>query len=849
MKKNLIVLLTLFTINICNAIDINIPIIDKKITPFEGFEPGEVLKFAGRLTDKTINAIKEKVTEATNKLQFWKEEVKKQEKSVPINVPYNYEELLSVDNQDFFTQIFGTAKQISVGKNKDKMSVWIIGTEGIPYEYNPSNKIHNLSWIKQIKNSGITKIAVAEDGTLAGIDSNGNIAIYKNNKWEPTKTTKNGIATKMTAEAAENFKAVDVDIANEKEIVYLNENGDIYKSDDGGMNWKSLPSLKNEEKFQNVSMGADGTIFACADNLAAYHFDEQKWIAFPNKIKKIAAGSKTNLVGISKDNQLLIFDASENKWMLQKNLISDAAKKGKTIEVIDIATNSSGNIWAITNKNEIITNIAANTNDALQKLKSGKVITINSLSENKFLRVENKERNYLKPTATDPEDPNTLFTIIRSGQYFGLQYKNQFVTCDPNEGLGEFKGSIKLSPNFSSGEKWLLSGELEQSTITSYANKKNLTFIDLETILKEIKKIQMEAIEKQHTEAQIAAAAGTSGLGTAAAGVTTAAGAGIGAVVAGVIMAVMGTVVPGAGNISGALIGLAIGGAIGGTFGGMLGFSMATSGFAANAVIATAIEFQHQRSAADVEDLASPVLNNPGLLGKIVMAYFLATEKSDQEFLPTLFDIEIQTKKQKEMLATDEKDFKQDYQFEVPGNGFIKFKLTGSPLNFWLWDEDKKEIILPGIIGGQNNTTISIGTPTGWQPIVKKYEIIKPNTPNSFWIEIKDNKLIIGSGDLIGSNKIGESETIEDLSKVKYVTFSKLPTSDVEISEVNFYSKLLSEEKPIEKIEITEKERAEQPKFISPAPKLISPAPTKKEETKPEKIIVTEEEEEAYGGI
>ncbi|MFH1644416.1 MAG: tectonin domain-containing protein [bacterium] len=790
MKKNLIILLTLFTINISNAIDIKIPIIDKPVTIAEDFQPGEALKFSGRLTDKTINAIKEQVTEATDKLQFWKEEIKKQEKSVPINVPYNYEELLSVDNQDFFTQIFGTAKQISVGKNKDKMSVWIIGTEGIPYEYNPSNKTHNLSWIKQIKNSGITKIAAAEDGTLAGIDLNGNIVISKNDKWIPTKTTKNGIAMKVTAQEGENFKAVDVDIANEKEIVYLNQNGDIYKSDDSGNNWKILPSepsIKKDEKFQNVSIGADGTIVACTDKLSAYYLYGQRWMNFQVKIKKIAAGSKTNLVGISKDNQLLIFDANKNNWMLQKNLIADTAKKGKPIEVIDVATNSSGNIWAITNDNKIISNIAANTNEALQKLKSGKIVTINSLCENKFLRVENKEGNYLKPTATDPEDPNALFTIIRSGQYFGLQQSNQFISCDPNEGVGEFKGSIKLSPNFLANEKWLISEKLEQSTITSYVNKKNLATVQLEKIVLILKEEQMKQIQKHHDSwhgmAQI-------------------------------IRYVLPLDLP--------------------------------TAIAAAFAVATVVEFQRQRTVAELEDYTNPVLQNPGLLGPMIaMAYLPPIFKGDEEDLTALFDIEIQTKKQKEILATDEKDFRNDYQFDIPGQGFIKFKVTGNPLNFWLWDEDKKEIILPGIIGGQNNTTISIGTPTGWQPIFKQDEIVKPNTPNSFWIEIKDNKLIIGSGDLIGLNKIGESEKIEDLSKVKYVTFSKLPTSDVEISEVNFYSKLLTPRltEPIATIQPVPTKR------ITPAPtKVISPTP-QKEQPKIQPKKITEEEKEAYGGI
>lgn len=797
MKKCFFILSIFLTINSCYSIDFSIPLTQKQITIDTGpIKPHEVLKWHARKLDKATNKIKQDL----DKLQFWKEEAKKQEKAVPENIPYNYNELLSVDNQDIFTKINGHASQISVGKNNKKMSVWIIGIDGIPYEYNPSNKTHNLSWIKQSKNKGVKQIAVAEDGTLTGINENGNIVILQNNKWKPASTKTDNKMAKMTAEGSANFhQAKDIGIVNAKEIVYLNKDGKIYKSTNSGSSWNSLPTLEKEEKFENVSIGADGTIAACTKNNKAYLLNGKNWQKLPTEIKQIAIGSKTNLIGISKDNDLVIFDINKNKWKIAKNLVDYSKDKNKSIKVKDVAINSSGNIWAILPNNEIITNIAANTNKALKKLKQGRIVTISSLSEDKLLKVETKEKNYLKPTGTDPDDTKTQFKIIRSGQCFGLQSldNKQFIESDPNEGLGEYKGSIKLSPDFANNERWLISGELEQATLTDYASKKNLATVPLEEIITKLRNERMEQIKKFHDDAMMAAV-------------------------------IAGTVV--------------------GYF----------TGTPAPVVAATAVEFQRQRSVAEVEDLTDPILNNPGLSGKIVMAYLVQTDEEEEEFLPAMFDIQIHKEKAKQYLTEKSKEFKIEQQFDTPGKGDIKFKAKGYPVKFWLWDKNKK-LINPGIIGGNNNTTVSIGTTKGWKTFARKDEILKPETSKPFWISIEKNKLTFGSGSMIGLTPMGSTKEIKDLSKIKYVTFSKLPGSDAEISEVKFFSKLLGtlSIKPTAIYVGGDKvPKIISQKLISPRPKVLkrpksSTKPKIIEEKEKEKETIEEQSdiEEMYEGI
>ncbi len=657
--------------------------------------------------------------------------------------------VFSIFNQNIFTKAPGNANQISVGIENGMMAAWCIDSKNNVYKFD----LLKSNWILKPEYKGVKQIVISDDGTLGGLNKKGIPVLWQNSEWRP-------IANKP----AEQF-----DIADKNIMVYL-QKGKIYKTIDGGKKWTELTTkgkvvvtakkqgqvgayLDKGKKlfFTSISIGTNGTIIATTNKLRVFYWDEDHWEKINGTIKKVAVGSKTNIWGIDAQHTLVKFNLNTNIWEKQKSLVAKSSSINKPIRISDVSVNSDGNVWAVTQnqpeqykKNEIISNVAVNTNKALAELRSGTIALIRSLSEDKFLQVGDK--NYIHVDGTDPEDRKAQFEIIRSLNEVGFKsvaIKNCFIKPSTDytwEGLEEgfvdnpeenviYRPAVLTDKGFGSWEHWSIKGELEQLFIESNENKLNLSAVSFEGILANYREKMFAWHKKRHNDMH--------GL-TAAAYVVAA--------------------------------------------------PVAFGSYIAGGITAGAIEASRAASYSAVEKHTTVP---EYLKGIIAIPY---TKKENLEEMFAIIPLKL---KEEILLPTKKDQFKDEYKFSTPGHGHIKFQVKGTgPLFIYLWDKDKK-LLMPIVVGGNNNKTVAIGTQKGWQTFVKEKAILDQTAFKNFWITIKNNEVTFGTDSIIGQNVLGISKKNEDFAKAKFFTLSRLEGAKLEIMNVIAYGKLLGEKKEV----------------------------------------------------
>ena len=667
----------------------------------------------------------------------------------------NNQKVFSIFNQNTFTKAPGKLTQITVGKKNEIMSIFGIGLKNDIYQFD----LLKNNWISKPKLNGIKQIIIADDGTLGGINKKGLPVLWKNSEWQPVANS-----------VAEQF-----DIADKNNMVYL-QKGKIYKTNVAGKKWNELATngkvvvtankpgqmgayLDKGKKsfFTSVSMGTDGTIVATTNKFRVFYWDEDHWEKITGTIKKVAVGSKTNIWGIDAQDTLTKLNLNSGIWEKQKNLVALSNSINKPIRVSDVSVNSDGNVWAVTQKqpeqyekNEIISNVAINTTEALTELRNGTIVLIRSLSEDKYLQIGDK--NYIHVDATDPEDKKAHFEIVRSLNEVGFKattIKNGFIQPSTDytwqgqeEGFADnpeenviYRPTVLTNKGFGSWEQWLIKGELEQAFIENKETKFNLSAVSFEAILENYKNKMLAWHEKRHDDMH----AGTATLGT---------------------------------------IGLVSGGALG-----------------TGAITAGIIEASRASSNRAVEEHTTV----PEYLKGII-----AMTNTKKEKLEEMFAIIPLKLKEEILLPTNKNQFKDEYKFSTPGHGHIKFQTKGTgPLFIYLWNKNKK-LLMPIVIGGNNNKTVAVGTESGWQTFVKEDAIFDPTTFKNFWLTIKNNAVTFGIGSIISQNTLGTSPQIQNLKSVKFFTLSRLEGAKLEIMNVIAYGKLLGEKEEVLQKEATE---------------------------------------------
>lgn len=149
----------------------------------------------------------------------------------------------------------------------------------IPYEN---------SYIEFEAEGSLSRVAVAADGTVWGVDQNQAIYRRDGNTW-----------TLIPG------KLVDIAVGSRDLVWGVDKDDAIYRRD--GTNWTTIPG-----RLVSISVGKDGTVWGVDRAGAIYRRDGNSWTTIPGTLMQVSVGDANNVWGVNKDG--MIFRRDGSSW-------------------------------------------------------------------------------------------------------------------------------------------------------------------------------------------------------------------------------------------------------------------------------------------------------------------------------------------------------------------------------------------------------------------------------------------------------------------------------------------------------------------------------------------------------
>jgi hypothetical protein len=284
---------------------------------------GDVSDGATALFDRVTNILGN--IDGSFKLEYWDKETGKA-------AIYNnhHKQYMSRGTTIFFPETF-----VAVDRSKsagDAAAKWIIEPAPLPGHWEKMGK--SLSFI-----------SVANDGTVWGIDPQGNTFRYVKKSG--------GLSTEWQQIGG---KKVQLSCGSHDKVWSINAAGKIFRWEGGESTsksgWKQMPG--NNMKW--VSVAEDGAVWAVNKDDAVYRWSGGGWDWLQKcDFKQISVGNKDEIWGVNKDNQIYRWygdvSTTENKWThvpdKMKNITVGADEVVYGINEAGTLCRRQGDYWVI----------------------------------------------------------------------------------------------------------------------------------------------------------------------------------------------------------------------------------------------------------------------------------------------------------------------------------------------------------------------------------------------------------------------------------------------------------------------------------------------------------------------